>query len=321
VTGLPAGAFGRTGERITKLAFGAMEFRGALPFIGGSDIEPVQAGKVLNAVLDAGINLIDTSPDYGPSEQFIGEYISHRRSEYFLASKCGCPINPSPDDWPPRHSYTRKNVRAGVEQSLRRMKTDHLDLVQIHMSPSRAVLEQTDAVAELELLRAEGKVRFIGMSGILPDLTDHIAMGVFETFQIPYSAIEREHEDAITAAAAAGAGVIIRGGVARGLQGFSTDVVKRIPEQFRSGVVRRKALLDKLALENELDGIPRMEFLLRFTISHPGMTTTIVGTRNLAHLSDNVRAAAKGPLRPEQVEAFKRRLEAAEASLSLSEMN
>ena len=65
-------------------------------------------------------------------------------------------------------------------------------------------------------LRDEGKVRFIGMSGILPNLPDHIAMGVFEVFQIPYSALQRDHEDLITAAAAAGAGTLIRGGAARG---------------------------------------------------------------------------------------------------------
>src|SRR4029077_16191129 len=65
-------------------------------------------------------------------------------------------------------------------------------------------------------VRDEGKVRFIGMSGILPHLTDHIAMGVFDVFQIPYSVVQREHEDLITAAAQAGAGTLIRGGVVRG---------------------------------------------------------------------------------------------------------
>jgi aryl-alcohol dehydrogenase-like predicted oxidoreductase len=78
------------------------------------------------------------------------------------------------------------------------------------------VLEVEDTVATLQSLRDERKIRFIGMSGILPDLPDHIAMGVFDVFQIPYSVLQREHEELIAAAAAAGAGTLIRGGAARG---------------------------------------------------------------------------------------------------------
>src|SRR6202042_1386090 len=85
-----------------------------------------------------------------------------------------------------------------------------------HMSPSRAQMEADHTIEMMQSLRDEGKVRFLGMSGILPHLPDHIAMGVFEVFQIPYSAVQREHEDLITAAAATGAGTLIRGGAARG---------------------------------------------------------------------------------------------------------
>jgi aryl-alcohol dehydrogenase-like predicted oxidoreductase len=105
---------------------------------------------------------------------------------------------------------------AGVEQSLRRMKTDYLDLVQFHISPSKQTLEANGALDAVLELRQAGKVRFIGMSGTLPHLRDHIAMGVFDVFQIPYSAMEREHEAIISAASAAGSGIIIRGGAAKG---------------------------------------------------------------------------------------------------------
>src|SRR6202012_921806 len=196
------------------LSYGAMELRGQPR---GPEIADEDAGRLLNAVLDGGINLIDTSPDYGRSEELIGTYLGGRRDEYFLASKCGCPLNPPADATPPyAHDYTPANVRADVEQSLRRLRTDRLDLVQVHMSPSKATLDENDTVATLQSLRDEGKVRFIGMSGILPDLPDHIAMGVFEVFQIPYSAVQRDHEDLITAAAGTGAGTLIRGGAALG---------------------------------------------------------------------------------------------------------
>jgi aryl-alcohol dehydrogenase-like predicted oxidoreductase len=85
-------------------------------------------------------------------------------------------------------------------QSLARMKTDHLDVVQFHASPSQQTLEEHGALDALLDLREAGKVRFIGMSGTLPHLTDHIEMGVFDVFQIPYSAVEREHEAAIATA-------------------------------------------------------------------------------------------------------------------------
>jgi aryl-alcohol dehydrogenase-like predicted oxidoreductase len=307
---LPTSVLGRTGQTVTKLAYGAMELRGRMPGRGGREVTPESASAILNAVLDSGINMIDTSPDYGPSEALIGDSISHRRSEYFLASKCGCPINPPPGERPP-HVFTRQNVRAGVEQSLRRLKTDHLDLVQFHISPSRAELEKNDSVAELVELRREGKIRFIGMSGVLPNLTDHIAMGVFDAFQIPYSALEREHEGAIGDAAAAGAGAIIRGGVARGLPVAPEGVIERLPEQFRATYAKRRDLWDEAGLDDVLDGLTRMQFMLRFTLSHPGMTTTIVGTANPAHLADNVAAAKQGPLPADQVSEAKRRLQAA----------
>src|SRR6202167_5859669 len=106
---------------------------------------------ILNAVLDAGINYIDTSIDYGVSEERIGRYISHRRSEYYLASKCGCLVGAaaaavgqvSP------HVFTRDNIIAGVEQSLVRMKTDYLDLVQFHISPSKQTLDENDSLGAL----------------------------------------------------------------------------------------------------------------------------------------------------------------------------
>ena len=205
---------GRTQADVTILGYGAMELRG-LP--RGPEIADEDAGRLLNAVLDGGINLIDTSPDYGRSEELIGRYVGHRRDEFFLASKCGCLIELPADALPPYpHDYSPGNVRAAVEQSLRRLRTDHLDLVQVHMSPDRATLEDHHTVETLQGLRDEGKVRFIGMSGILPDLPDHLAMNVFDAFQIPYSAVQRDHEELIAEAAGKGAGTLIRGGAARG---------------------------------------------------------------------------------------------------------
>jgi aryl-alcohol dehydrogenase-like predicted oxidoreductase len=265
----------------------------------GRPITDDQARAVLNAVLDAGINYVDTSIDYGVSEELIGRHIADRRSEYFLATKCGCPLEPATEATGPRaHVFTRENILAGIEQSLRRMQTDYVDVLQFHASPAREVLEQEQAVETLRDLQRQGKVRFLGMSGTLPNLRDHIAMGVFDVFQIPYSALQRQHEAAISEAAAGGAGIVIRGGVARGGPGKEQGVFWDSWQQTR---------LDDL-LEGGMD---RMEFTLRFTLSHPDLHTTIVGTMDPEHLRQNLAAAERGPLPLDLYEEAKRRLEVA----------
>jgi aryl-alcohol dehydrogenase-like predicted oxidoreductase len=294
---------GHTGVEVTILGYGAMELRGQ-PY--GPAFEDETAGQILNAVLDGGINLIDTSIDYGRSEELIGRYISHRRDEYFLASKCGCLLEPPPGATRPfPHDYRAANVRAGVEQSLRRLQTDRLDLVQVHMSPSRDQMEEGGTVEELKSLRDEGKVRFIGMSGILPHLPDHIAMGVFDVFQIPYSAVQREHEDLITAAVAAGAGTLIRGGAARGAPAEDKNW-QQGPLGLEEGLGQRR--WDTSGVEELLGDMGRLEFVLRFTLSHPALCSTIVGTSNVDHLTSNLAIAEKGPLPDDLYEEAKRRL-------------
>ena len=298
---------GRTGTDVTILGYGAMELRGQPR---APETSEEDASRLLNAVLDGGINLIDTSPDYGHSEELMGRHIGHRRDEYFLASKCGCPLEPPPGASPPYpHDYTPANVRAGVERSLRRLGTDRLDLVQVHMSPSRETLEENHTVATLRDLQAEGKVRFIGMSGILPNLPDHLAMGVFDVFQIPYSAVQRDHEDLITAAAQEGAGTFIRGGVARGAAAEDKNW-QAGPLSQPAGLGQQNWETSGIAELVREAGMSNMEFMLRFTLSHPGLSTTIVGTSNPAHLASNLALAQKGPLPDDLYAEAKKRLPA-----------
>jgi aryl-alcohol dehydrogenase-like predicted oxidoreductase len=297
---------GNTGEEVTVLGYGAMELRGAPT---GPPVTDEDAGALLNEVLDSGINFIDTSIDYGRSEELIGRYVAHRRDEYFLASKCGCPIKEFPPGTPRPlpHDFSPVNVRAGVEQSLRRLGTDRLDLVQVHISPSRAELEAHGTIDCLEQLRREGKVRFIGMSGTLPNLPDHIDMGAFDAFQIPYSALQREHESLISRAAAAGSGTVIRGGVARG----APSEEKQWQGPLGLGPEVGRDRWAKAGLESLLEGMDRMAFVLRFTLSHPDLHTTIVGTANADHFRANVAAAEQGPLPRDLYEEAKQQLTAA----------
>jgi aryl-alcohol dehydrogenase-like predicted oxidoreductase len=289
-----------SGQRTTVLGFGAMELRGASHRVPRLIDEGV-GELLLNTVLDEGIRFIDTSIDYGESEELIGRYIGHRRSEYLLASKVGCPLDHQPDapsNGPLVHDYSPANIRAGIEQSLSRLRTDYLDLAQVHIGPSVAVLQRDDVLGTLELAREEGKVRAIGISSTLPELLDHIDLGVFETFQIQYSALDRSLETCLPTINATGAGVIVRGGTARAARAkWEVDSPHASPTN--------------LALDDLLDGDNLQGFLLRFVMTRTEVSTVIVGTASPEHVRENAKAAARGGLAEDVYAEAQRRLDLA----------
>jgi aryl-alcohol dehydrogenase-like predicted oxidoreductase len=248
-----------------------------------------QGEQLLNAVLDAGINYIDTSPDYGPSENMIGKYISHRRSEYFLATKCGCDIPPSGNpDVQRRHLYTGKQLLHNIEHSLKRLKTDYVDVWQIHNAYPEQ-LQNTDVLETMHQIKASGQVRHIAvsMSGAAQgygyvQLRDYLQpeWSAFDVMQVWYSALVRHSEQAIAHAAQKGIGTVIRGATRR-IDPYTslTDACTRLE-------------LDALREADETAA----QFLLRFVATHPDVHTIIVGTKNLEHLADDVAAVQRGPL-------------------------
>jgi aryl-alcohol dehydrogenase-like predicted oxidoreductase len=295
---LPKVVLGRTGLEVTRLGYGAMEVRGPRIW-GGRPVTEEQADRILNAVLDAGINFIDTANDYGRSEEFIGKFLSKRRDEYYLATKCGCNVvrrDENTDDTP--HVWTRDNLFRGLHESLERMKTDHVDIMQLHNPPVEET-ERNDLVRALQDMRDQGKTRFIGISTTLPHLPVYMGMGVFDTFQIPYSALERQHEEWITVSAEEGIGIIIRGGVARGEPGVGLGSEDRWAKF-------EEAKLDELLGEGE----SRTSFLLRYTLAHPSSHTIIVGTLHPEHLQENIKAIEAGPLPTETYTEARNRLSA-----------
>jgi aryl-alcohol dehydrogenase-like predicted oxidoreductase len=297
-TSLPTSTLGRTGLQVTRLGFGAMEIRGPRIW-GGRPVTEQQADVILNAVLDAGINFIDTANDYGRSEEFIGKFIAHRRSDYVLATKCGCKVtyrDEQTDETP--HVWTRENLFRGLHESLKRMKTDTIDIMQLH-NPQVEETEKNHLVDALKEMQQQGKVRWISISTTLPHLPTYLEWGVFDTFQIPYSALQREHEEWITKSAQAGIGTIIRGGVARGEAGVGLGSADRWN-------LYEKAKLDELREPGE----SRTAFTLRFTLSHPHIHTIIAGTLYPEHLRENAAAAQQGPLPADVYAEAKRRLDA-----------
>ena len=270
---------------VTVLGFGAMELR---------HLSELDANRMVNAVLDLGINYIDSSPDYGPSEEFIGKAVAHRRGEYFLASKCGCNVDHAGKGQTPAHVWTRSQLLWNVENSLRLLNTDHLDVWQLH-GPLPAELPggATDEVIRtMQDLKQQGKVRWIGLSfkngsagdPLHPDgytftyLKHFLEQGVFDMFQVVYGGMVRRNEIAITHAAALGVGIVARGVVKQYRPNF--------PELFAS------AGLAELCAPGE----SMSQFLLRFALNHSGISAIIIGTQNTIHLAENIYAADSGPL-------------------------
>ncbi|QDU77439.1 General stress protein 69 [Bremerella volcania] len=288
---------GKTGLEVTQLGYGTMGLRGANTW-GIRVVEDHTAERFLNRVIDAGINFLDTAPDYGQAEQRIGRALHARRKEFYLATKCGCDYTQHADHIEIKHEWNIDVIQRNLETSLKRLETDYVDLMQFHGGDA-VTLEKNGLIDQLLEFKQQGLIRHIGISSKLPDLTALIELGVFETFQIPYSCLAPEHHDIITAASESGAGIIIRGGIAHG--GPDAEI-----QRPNLNDVWSAAKLDELLT----DGMTRAEFILRFTLSHPHCDTTIVGTCNEDHLEENITAAKKGRLNAGLVEETKRRIAA-----------
>ena len=183
--------------------------------------------------------------------------------------------------------------------SLEKLRSDAVDLLQLH-NATVADVEKGGLVEVLREIKAAGKARWIGASSVSPHLETFIEWGVFDVFQVPYSALERTHERLLQKAHDVGAGTIVRGGVARGEPG----VGRGAEDRWRLWTAAR---LDELLGEGE----SRTEWMLRFTLSHPGVDTVIVGTLQPEHLEQNLRALQAGPLPADVYAEAKRRLDAA----------
>ena len=169
---------GKTDMQVSVLGFGGAE-------IGyeGATTETVQT--LLNSALDAGLNVIDTAECYETSEELIGQTVSHRRDEFYLFTKVGHPRGVGSEDW------SAASVLESIERSLRRMKTDRVDLVQLH-SCSESVLRKGEAITALQTARERGYTRYIGYSGDSRAAKFAVECDVFDTLQTSLNIAEQE---------------------------------------------------------------------------------------------------------------------------------
>ena len=301
ITKLPTKAFGKTGLQVTQLGYGSMGLRGPKTW-GVRVVDEPAAERMLHAVLDAGIGFIDTAPDYGIAEERIGRYLSKRRDEFLLATKCGCVYTQHTDHLEIDHVWDKSVIERNLETSLRRLQTDYVDILQFHGGDAET-LQRAGLLDLLRQFRDQGLVRFLGVSSKLPNLQGLIDLQFFDSFQIPYSCLAPEHGESMSRAAETGAGVIVRGGVAHG--GPDAEI-----QRPALNAVWQQAGLDELLPA----GMSRAELVLRYTLSHPACHTTIVGTCNPQHLAENVAAARAGALPAELVSEITRRVAAVDRS-------
>lgn len=273
-------ALGNTGLQVTFIGFGALEI-GRDWGLGDAEQRrrpaEEEAGKTLNAVLDMGVNLIDTARAYHESEARIGKYIAHRRAEYVLCSKCG----EHSDDPRTYYDFSYRAVAESIDLSLRLLRTDVIDVMQIHFGPApHKVLDDGQTLQAMREAQSAGKVRFLGASPGMDVLERCIESGDFQVLQIGYSLLDQSAHDLITRAHKKGIGVLIRSGLSAGW--LTPRALTVAPEQ-RPPKVQK--LLDLCRGDANLLHALALHFLHR----HPGISSVLIGTRRAENLQRNIQ--------------------------------
>ena len=239
---------------------------------------------MLNTALDAGINFLDTAACYGHSEELIGETVSNRRSEYTLATKAG---HTTGDYSGP--AWTGETVSHSIDRSLQQMRTDYVDLVQLH-SCGIDVLERGDVIEALEAARDAGKTRFIGYSGDNEDAMWAVESGHFDTLQTSFSLVDQRArtQNILQAADDAGMGTIIKRPIGNSVWGRDES-----PRTYADTYFERARDMKAMG---PIPGAPDDPILLAmgFTLAHSEVDTIILGTSNPDHMRSNVETFESG---------------------------
>jgi aryl-alcohol dehydrogenase-like predicted oxidoreductase len=287
---------GKTGMEVSVLGFGGAE-------IGFESQTDANVSTLLNAALDAGLNVIDTAECYwagseeSSSERLIGEAVSHRRQDYFLFTKVGHGSGLNLPDWSP------ELLEASIERSLRRLKTDCVDLIQLH-SCGEDLLKAGDVIAVLQKAKQAGKTRFIGYSGENIAANYAVSCGAFDTLQTSVNICDQRNiTDWVAAAKRAEMGVIAKRPIANACWRWAAEA--ECPD-YSKPYWRRLQKLDYDFLKT--DHITQTA--LRFTLTVPGVHTMIVGTKNPARWAENAALATAGALSPEEFDTIRARWKA-----------
>jgi hypothetical protein len=301
-------AIGQAGPAIEHRKFGKTDMSVAVLGFGGSEIgyertDQDTVSKLLNAALDAGLNVVDTAECYIDSEDQIAAAIGHRRKEYHLFTKCGHTVD-SPnrgDDW------SKGAILKSIERSLKRLKTDAVDLVQLH-SCSIDELKKGECIEALEQAKKDGKTRYVGYSGDSQAARYAVECGRFDSLQTSINILDQEAiELTLPPAKEKQMGVIAKRPIANAVwrndakpqNGYHQEYWRRLTElkyEFASGDARSKEGPDGPA------GIA-----MRFTAMQPGVHVLIVGTSKPERWKQNAELLKAGPLSKELADSIRSR--------------
>ncbi len=281
-------AFGKTDMTVSVLGFGGAE----IGFQGATQDTVIQ---LLHSALDAGLNVIDTAECYSNSEELIGKAVCDRRQTYYLFTKCGHGESYVEDRW------RAADLRASIDRSLKRLKTDYVDLLQLH-SCSENILKQGEVIETLQEIKKAGKTRYIGYSGDGQAALYAINTGAFDSLQTSCSIADQQSIDlTIPEAAKRGMGVIAKRPVANAAWRYTENDIDAYARPYLD---RLKQL--KYDFLNG-DATRAIATALRFTLSVPGVDTAIVGTTKPGRWRDNARLLEEGKLPGQQYEAIRAR--------------
>lgn len=265
---------GKTGLKVSAIGFGAGE-------IGDYSISDSEVDKLLNAALDLGINLIDTARGYYASEERIGRFLSHRRNEFILSTKVGYGIE-GYDDW------TYEIILAGIDEALRVMKTDYIDIVHLH-SCDINVLKKGEVTEALLKAKQMGKIRVAAYSGENDALEHAINSDKFDSIMTSVNICDQYSlNNLIPMAKQKHLGVIAKRPIANAPWRFVERPVGNYAEEYW---LRWKEM-NLPESENWLDTF------LRFSIYADGIDSAIIGSTNVNHLQTDIQIIEKGPLNP-----------------------
>ena len=281
---------GKTGLEVSRLGVGLSEIR---------SVDPSRVAEVLNAALDAGINFLDTSACYGNSEELIGRTVSQRRDEFVLATKAGHVTGDYDGE-----SWTPETVRDSIDRSLKRLRTDHLDIVQLHTC-SVDVLERGEVIEVLQDAKQAGKTRAIGYSGDNEGALWAVESGLFDTLQTSFNLVDQNARlKLFEPAVAQDMGIIAKRPIANGAWGASSA-----PSSYAADYFKRAQAMAALGPIPETPD-HRILLALGFTLAHEAVDTAIVGTQNPEHMRTNIAwVENRLPIAPEAVAALHERFE------------
>jgi aryl-alcohol dehydrogenase-like predicted oxidoreductase len=280
--------FGRTGLDVSPLGFGSAP-------IGYLNADQARATDILNLMLDAGVNLIDTAASYPGSEQMIGRAIGHRRDEFVVVSKCGGKL---PDIAEPL--WSKSLITRTIDRSLKNLGFDHLDVMLLH-SCDLKTLQAGDAVAALVGAKKAGKIRFAGYSGDNDAAACAAALDDIAVIETSVNIVDQANIDKVLPVCVEkGIGVLAKRPIANAAWKDLADQQGLYKTYAKTYTDRLKQMnLDPAVLGFTAADWP--EIALRFTLGQPGVHTAIIGTQNFGNARANIAAVEKGPLPPELV--------------------